>query len=354
MRLEAKIKKGFYPLPESAIPLIAERLKCGPNATIFDPVAGEGVALDLLATELDIPRSNVYASELDVSRAEAARVRLEGGSVFGPLDFLGSHSYGGASIIYCNPPFDDELGGGGRIEWKFIDRAIGCLMTSGVFVLVIPESTFRDYRTMEILTTRLETMSAFPLPEEIRRFREVVVFGRKRKKLSEWENIYVTSLYTKMLRYEVPDGGAVMVRKTEYTDAEVLRLVHTSEANAILSSSDHRLTRRNISPPMELRRGHVAMLLAGGFLDGVVDDGVNPPHVVRGTARKITTAKTEDEGNGVKKVIETQRIVLSVKVATESGEVIKLEEGLLESEEEVIENPEEERDDAEQLKNLQR
>jgi hypothetical protein len=52
MRLEAQIKRGYYPLPLEAIPGIAQIVSCDPEATIFDPCCGEGVAVVELAKAL--------------------------------------------------------------------------------------------------------------------------------------------------------------------------------------------------------------------------------------------------------------------------------------------------------------
>jgi hypothetical protein len=40
--------------------------------------------------------------------------------------------------VSLNPPFDDEFGGGGREEVKFVRQAMDLLVPAGILVLVCP------------------------------------------------------------------------------------------------------------------------------------------------------------------------------------------------------------------------
>jgi hypothetical protein len=59
--------------------------------------------------------------------------------LLGPCSFeatrITRHSF---SIVYLNPPFDDEFGGGGREEVKFLRQAADVLVPGGILVLVCP------------------------------------------------------------------------------------------------------------------------------------------------------------------------------------------------------------------------
>lgn len=79
------------------------------------------------------------------------------------------------------------------------------------------------------------------------------------------------------------------------------------------------------SPPLQLGKGHLAMLLAAGHLDGLVRpaDG-QPPHVVRGTAKKVkfVSEKEQDvlpDGQVTCKTIYSERIDLTVRAVTQNG-----------------------------------
>ena len=126
MRLEGQAKSGFYPLPPRWIDPIAEAIRCKTSSTLFDPCCGKGDAVKALGNSLCIPPKNVYGSEMDEGRSAEAVGKLAEGRFFGPVDFLGSAASGLASIVYVNPPFDNELGGGGRVEWRFLMKSIEC------------------------------------------------------------------------------------------------------------------------------------------------------------------------------------------------------------------------------------
>jgi hypothetical protein len=326
MRLEAQMKKGFYPLPELVAGMIGDKLVGGAGSTIFDPCAGEGSAVKVIAERAGVPAQNIFASELDIDRSDSLRRALPDSAVYGPLDFLAAFHYGTVSCAYVNPPYDNELGGGGRIEWKFIERAVNCVAPHGLIVAVVPERVASNTQFGSIATSMLYDLQAFTLPEECREYGEVVVFGRvleKRMRPSWWSLRDITRDYADISPVNLINGGRVVVRKVSYTEQELAIELEKCDSQQLLSTNAKRKT-RVVRPPMELRKGHQAMLLASGFLDGVVDNGVESPHVVRGSAVKRVDKKEERiEGGGIK-VTETERIYLVVKVATADGRVLTL------------------------------
>lgn len=268
MRLEAKIKSGFYPLQTRWIEPIAARIKCSPKATLFDPCCGTGEAVHLLGKSLGLHENNVYGSELDERRSEQAAKLLAPGKVTGNVDFLGSSAWGEASVVYCNPPFDDELGGGGRVEWRFAINAISCLKVGGVFVGIFPDRVAVSSEMYQVLSQKLERILCFELPGE-RPYEECVIFGTKLK--TEIPSQYRRAIARDWddwsdLPYDAPDGGPVHVRKHFYTDQEMEVLAGKSPANSLLVSKA-KASRTEFAPPMALTRGHVALLLASGCLD---------------------------------------------------------------------------------------
>ena len=71
-RLESKIKAGFYALPESVTDIILSWLTAPQSGRVYDPCAGEGVALAEMAEELDL---EPYGAEIHSERAASARQR---------------------------------------------------------------------------------------------------------------------------------------------------------------------------------------------------------------------------------------------------------------------------------------
>jgi hypothetical protein len=84
--------------------------------------------------------------------------------------------------VYLNPPFDDEVGGGGREEVKCLWQAIDLLVPSGILVLVCPlNQVYGTYEMCELLDTWFDRVDLHQFPDNCRSFKECVVFGRRRK-----------------------------------------------------------------------------------------------------------------------------------------------------------------------------
>ncbi len=222
--------------------------------------------------------------------------------------------YNAFSLTYCNPPFADEIGGGRREELTFLVKAINHTAPHGIVVLVVPEPTLFDHGRgpedmRRALCCRLEGAAAFALPEEHRNYKEVVVFGRKRKQpvpegdgalagryyeaanrmgvLGQPTTLYTTPPGKKPKRWEI----------TAFTPAEFLRKIAASPLERCLKPP--RIVRGD-RPPLPPGKGHTALILVSGDLDGLVCPPGEPPHVLRGTARKIRfrdEAKCEDTEN---------------------------------------------------------
>lgn len=78
------------------------------------------------------------------------------------------------------------------------------------------------------------------------------------------------------------------------------------------------------SPPLVLGVGHVALLLAGGHLDGVVCPDGQLPHVVRGLSRKRqfvadVTETVNPDGSTTTKTTLSERIELVVRTVDLHG-----------------------------------
>ena len=83
-------------------------------------------------------------------------------------------------------------------------------------------------------------------------------------------------------------------------------------------------------PPMSIGAGHRALLLASGYVDGIICPPGEEPHVVRGSATKtkyISSSETteEDDGSIVTKTVVSEKPQLVVRVLTAAGEIVTLE-----------------------------
>jgi hypothetical protein len=112
-RSVARLKMGYYPLPESEGTKLRELLVFTGPASVVDPCVGQGTALDLVTSGADVPR---YGVELDAERALAASatgIATIQGNAFDAVATPESFS-----LLYLNPPYDSEIGSFGKAAWS--------------------------------------------------------------------------------------------------------------------------------------------------------------------------------------------------------------------------------------------
>lgn len=83
-------------------------------------------------------------------------------------------------------------------------------------------------------------------------------------------------------------------------------------------------------PPLSLGIGHRALMMASGFLDGLICPVDEPPHVIRGSATKtqyVASCDTtvDDEGNSSTRTVLSEKPELVIRVLTADGEIVTLE-----------------------------
>jgi Uncharacterised methyltransferase family (DUF6094) len=86
------------------------------------------------------------------------------------------------SLLYLNPPYDNELGPHSikRRELVFLEHCFRRVITEGVLVFVIPVTVLGV--CARLLGSQFERISVFRLehPESVR-FKQIVVFGKRKK-----------------------------------------------------------------------------------------------------------------------------------------------------------------------------
>ncbi len=309
---------GFFPFPPPCLPLLVSHLEptADPSETvILDPCAGEGVAIDFLARHLAVPEENVYLVELSESRTDVLKRTFPQKPILGPASFVGTGiGYNAFSLTFVNPPFADELGGGRREELTFLVKAINHTSPHGIVVLVLPEPSLFGYQRgpediRRAIQCRLEDAQSYALPQEHRKYKEVVVIGRKRRQpVPEGEGPMAGSWWEARLRmgvlgeatkqYKVPAGRRPKRwEQTAFTEEELKRKVAASPLGALLLPQ---VVKRGDRPPLPPGKGHTALVLVSGDLDGLVCPPGEPPHILRGTSRKVRfrdEAKCEEHDN---------------------------------------------------------
>lgn len=124
--------------------------------------------------------------------------------------------------------------------------------------------------------------------------------------------------------YAIPSGPRpCRFEKLELTQAELVCALESSRLRRLLQPPDDPPLPQ---PPLALGTGHIALLLAAGHLDGVVQPDDEPPHVVRGTARKVSYVSQVEEldntdGSTTTKTTLNEKIVLTVRAVGADGTI---------------------------------
>jgi hypothetical protein len=192
-----------------------------------------------------------------------------------------------------------------------------------------------SYRTSEFFEQWCYDISAMPFPEEVRKFNETVILGRKRRQsraVSHRECPYdwLEQRMAEHIVYKLPPGQRPRYfRKTEPTDTELARLVAQSPLRFHIERPADRADFRP-RPPMSPGIGHRAMLLASGHIDGLICPPDEPPHVIRGTAAKDTYVASCDETEGEDGSLTTRTVIserprLVVRILDSEGTLTTLE-----------------------------
>lgn len=328
-RLAAQARGGFYPIPPEALAHALQYLRPVSTTPIIDPCAGQGAALKQIAGHLGTPPDLIYAIELDEARAAAVADALPlGANILAPASFQGcAISNGSFGFAYVNPPFDDEIGGGRRVETAFLMRATMLLAPGGVLFFVCPHTVAQKVEVRSHFHTWYDEIAMFPFPEEHRPYDEVVVAAVRRPKPTKMDE----SLKFRVWKYTADIGlyyppvvsPPTKWEKVDFTDAELSRALMNSPLRQHLRPPAEL---PKATPPLPLNTGHIALLLASGTLDGVVHPDGEEPHVVRGTASKVTfvsdVAESEAaDGSAVTKTTYSERIVLKIRAATGDGRI---------------------------------
>ncbi|HEY3228448.1 MAG TPA: DUF6094 domain-containing protein, partial [Roseiflexaceae bacterium] len=334
-RLENAANFGYVPLSPlatAAIPTYiglpdlsnAERQRL----CICDPCVGEGGALSAIADGLGIPKARRYACDIHAGRAQQAAAVADQVLCGDTLKSLMAAERAFA-CLYCNPPFDQDGAeeGGGRLEEKFFDRAVRSgrwVQSGGIVILVAPQDVFARASFLEALAACLDAISAHALPIDIRRFREVVVFGvaRKRERRGEEraaEQARLARVFAGILpilapqtearyRLPIPEERQVVWKLAASGSAREAQQDVAVSGGAWNSTAYQQRTRAAapiMRPLMPMKRAYIGFAIANGRLNGTTLPIGGTPHLVKGgTIEQVLTQTEEHRSEGTLSTIQ--------------------------------------------------
>jgi hypothetical protein len=337
MRSVARLKMGYYPLPENEGIKLRSLLTFSEPASVIDPCVGQGTALHLVTSETPVRR---YGVELDAERARIASskgIETIQGNAFDTIAKPESFS-----LLYLNPPYDSEIGSvaNNRMERLFLEHTYRWLAIDGVLLLVIPFERLHD--CAGVLSSHFARLNVLRMTdEESVQYRQIAVLGVRRnvrgvtveenKRLLQSISPYGSFQALPELQpevcvaYPVPpsDEAALSYRGLPYDLLEDLLPQSGAWKQVMLFLMPHEdvATGRPITP---LHGGHVGLLCTAGLLNGVFGQG-DGRHIARWRSVKhVTTFVEEDEDTQI--VHHRERWTNELRLVYADGRTLKLTE----------------------------
>ena len=335
MRLAAQAKGGFYPTPDRVVDMIADLIHTpttyyhGDRDTlrILDPCCGAGEALAQLAERPDRPNAQpieTYGVELHRDRAEDAADRLD--HALAADLFATSIANGAFGLLLLNPPYDWDSADK-RVEHAFLTHCTRYLVDGGLLIFIVPRQ--RLAVSARYLSTHYGRMRCWAFPDPEREvFDQVVLFGYRKtdpvpeahaeKRVLEWAFGEPEPLrsypYPEFSPPTTPSGDILFATRTvdpvaAAAEARRTGLWASTEITDTLWPARDNRTR----PLMPLRKGHMAMLVAAGFLDNLTLEADGRRILVKGrTSKEMTLVEDSPQKEVHRERLKTTVVALDL------------------------------------------
>ncbi len=337
MRSAARIKLGYYPLPqEEAQNIRAVLMSAAPYAAL-DPCAGDGAALLELTKDTGAQLAGI---ELDADRAAACAAN--GIAAIHGSAFECRVQAESCSLLYLNPPYDTELGphSNDRMELVFLEHCYRWVKVEGVLVFVIPWTALG--RCARLLASQFDRLRVFRLehPESVR-FKQVVVFGQRKKTHLRGDpkgaDVLVGAGYhpnelpvlnaAVTDRYHLPPSAPVSINYVglplDAIEDALQRSPAMQNARGILVRKHQKMSGRPVTP---LHKGHVGLLACSGMLNGFFGEAESR-HIAHWRAVKhVDEFHEEGEQEGETIIRKRERFSHELTLAFENGRILELRE----------------------------
>jgi 16S rRNA G966 N2-methylase RsmD len=334
MRLAARAKAGFYPTPPSVVERITGWIKQGPGPLrTLDPCCGLGGPLEQIA---EYTGAKSYGIELDRHRASTSEERLT--SVLRADALTARVSANAFSLLFLNPPYDQDERS--RLEHRFLLQSTAWLAPKGLLIYIIPQGRYHEV-TLRCLAAWYEGIRIFRFPEdEYRRFKQTVLFGVKRPRAS-LDPALMEEMRVKLhgaLPELPPEGSPVYSLPPVSGESLLFRSGEVGPEEALPEIDHHGVwrmpevaenlepgkSRETVRPLMPLRQGHLAQLIAAGFINNQVLPKEGKRLLIKGrTVKSAVKLPAEDE----KTEIERDVIRTTITALDEKGRWIEIGEG---------------------------
>jgi len=314
-RLGSQAKAGYYPTPEKVSGQLKELLDIEEGARILDPCCGEGHALAALA---EGSGAITYGIELDHDRATEARKSIHH-LLWGDALVEMRISPAAFGLVFLNPPYDyclEPEAKAQRLEALFLRRFQEVLYKDGWLALIVPYTVLAH--CAPVLARHFAGLQVYAFPEEeFYTFRQCLVLGQKRPLAAKAQaaaaeedlrrlagmlpEVFLATapqLASCTERLVIPAPKQPCTFKCSRIDPrEVVPLVRKSGLLEDLLTHDLAPGQcHSIRPLAPLKNGHLALMLAGGYMNGEIEmDGRRL--VIKGVVHKAEKVHSVAENN---------------------------------------------------------
>lgn len=346
MREIARAAQGHFPTQPRIVKSIGNLFRLPGNSlvTVLDAGCGTGQAIHELRDEWfagqrgSAAMVRLYGLESDRGRWEQASKLLAqgpgGGKALWAAIEDAAASEPGASMLFFNPPYD-RIRGMGRQEKMLFERVKNWCARGGHLVLIVPDKVLAD--TASGLAVAVErdysVLAVFRYPEpEYRQFKQCVLVAQRRERALARERVAFPAWAREPSSWSIlPDAcpGSPWPIQLRPAPSD-LRLRRTTLGADVLQDTLKRSPLRSAmlhevladSPAVErpllpLKEGHLALALAGGLCDGIIErDGER--FLVKGTldrqTRRVAQRPKYDTHGEVSHIVDVWRTIYSMNV----------------------------------------
>jgi len=336
MREIARAQQGFFPTQDRIVRAVANLVKLPVNpighVAVLDAGCGTGRTIHDLRNAWLSRAPNLSAAlagiESDRNRYEQAAAlfasSIGGGTVLWSA-IEDATVEQPVSLLYFNPPFD-RIRGVGRMEHTLFNRVREWpARGTGLLLMIVPDYVLADVEVgLAIAVERdYELLGLWRYPEpEYQDFKQCVLLARRREKalnktLLTFPRWAVEPSKWPVLRDDMkpvaalqPVQKVVTLRRTRLGNDVIVDAVGRSPLRSGLLREAAAPAPPIGRPLLPLKHGHLALALAGGLCDGVIESGGNR-FLIKGTLtsaiRRISTKDQVDADGGKVAEIDTYR-----------------------------------------------
>lgn len=289
MREIGRAQQGHFPTHVRIVQAVSRLIKPENNAVVLDAGCGTGAALSSLRQHWGSNQTvKLIGIESDLSRAQAAAQALDT-AVWAPIEdcrLVG----GGVDLLWFNPPYD-RVRGVGRTEMLLFSIVRDWVREDGHIVMIVPDYVVGDRREglAHAFSKVFKLVGAWRYPDpEYADYNQTVIIGTRLGSTLEWPDEEwaedtsawpVLPLDAKKPVITVspePDRKEAPHFYRERIGQEVMRQV--VETSPLHHAQLREAAAREFAwgrPLLPLRLGHIALALAGGLCDELIEqDGV--------------------------------------------------------------------------------